>query len=67
VIAGEDVLPNPTSSVVLRREIAEYGRPPRGRPLWQAVILLTMACVLILIFRAGWVSPADEINISRPR
>lgn len=44
----------PLALVVLRATTPDYGRPPRGRPLWQGGVLLLMSAALLLLARGNW-------------
>lgn len=41
--------------VALRELCPDYGRPPRGRPLWQAGTLLVLTLLLLVATSRGWI------------
>lgn len=51
VTAGRVVVP---ILVALRALCPDYGRAPRGQPLWQGAALLAMALLVLRALARGW-------------
>lgn len=46
----------PTASMIaLRVACPDYGRPPRGRPLWQAGLLIMYVALMLAAVARGWI------------